>query len=65
MATSTTLPVDLQGLVEGGTDLVDLTDVSLAALRTSSTSVLSHAVRRAVRDAGTGSEFSAGFNNRF
>jgi FXSXX-COOH protein len=52
-------------LVSFSTELIDLTDESLAALRTSSTSVLSHAIRRAVGDAETGSELSAGFNNKF
>jgi hypothetical protein len=64
MATSTTHPVDLQDLVDVETELIDLTDESLTALRMSGTSVLSHAIRRAVTDAQPGSDISAGFNNK-
>jgi FXSXX-COOH protein len=52
-------------LVSFSTELLDLTDESLAALRTSSTSVLSHAVRRAAEDGDAGSDVSAGFQSRF
>jgi hypothetical protein len=64
MATSTTHPVDLQDLAEVGTGLIDLTGESLATLRSSGTSVLSHAIRRAISDAEIGTEISAGFNNK-
>jgi hypothetical protein len=52
-------------LVSFGTELIDLTDESLPALRTSGTSVLSYAVRRAVKDAEPSSDVSARFNSKF
>jgi hypothetical protein len=66
MAAETTRPVDQVALVDVSTELVDLTDESLTALRTTGTSVLSHAVRRAIKDVGTSPEVSAaGFSAKF
>jgi hypothetical protein len=52
-------------LVSFSTGLIDLTDESLATLRGSGTSVLSHAIRRAISDAEIGTEISAGFSSKF
>jgi FXSXX-COOH protein len=49
---------------EVSTELVDLSDESLAALLTSDSSVLSHAIQRASQEAKTGTDVSAGFNNK-
>lgn len=61
MAASTKSPA----LAEVSTELVDLSDESLAAMLTSTSPVLSHAIQRAAEESKTGTDVSAGFNNRF
>ena len=51
------------GLVEFGTDLIDLSNESLADLRVTAGSPLSHAIRRAVEERETGTDVSAGFQS--
>lgn len=51
-------------LAEVSTELVDLSDESLAALLTSTSPVLWHAIQRASREAKAGTDVSAGFNNK-
>jgi FXSXX-COOH protein len=59
MSASTTSP----DLAEVGTELADLSGESLAALRTSASPVLSHAIQRASEEAKTGPDVSASFES--
>jgi hypothetical protein len=53
------------GVVGVGTELVDLSDESLAPLLRSTNSALSHAVERATEEGKTCTDVSASFNAKF